>query len=304
MTDTPAIARKRLDDLVSEFFDRAEKLIAARAEFERRYRDEWQRDWAGARDPAEADPDFVFDSPEGLLPSEQKKLDQIKRRAGARVTGAVCKKYGLSNLHDPPRLEIAAVAGLGKTQAVIAEIMKRPEWWTRNVWIFEPTLAMAERIAKQFGPGPQVQVVRGRNAPNPLGPDDDAPAPMCRKPKAADLAGRLGLPVSKTVCNNGEKRCQFYDECAYLKQRNDSRGIRVFASEYLHLPKPGHLAPPDLVIIDEAVVSTLISETPFGLDRLSGSPEWFDDPAVAREVGAVLDGLRSAFQSGEPLLAA
>ncbi|MGH7101523.1 MAG: hypothetical protein ACREFJ_03920, partial [Acetobacteraceae bacterium] len=42
----------------------------------------------------------------------------------------------------------------------------------------------------------------------------------------------------------------------------------------------------------------------FGLDRLSGSPEWFDDPAVAREVGAVLDGLRSAFQSGEPLLAA
>ena len=312
MTDTPDAARARLGQLVFDFFDRADRLIRARRESDRRYAEEWQQEWSAAqqeafdadvaagRDPYAGLADFCAD----LSPDDQRKLNQIKRRVGARVTKEVCGEFGISNLHDPPRLEIKAAAGLGKTRAIIAEIMRRPAWWNRNIWIFVPTIDLAEELKALFGAGPNVQVVRGRNARNPLDSNSDDPTAMCQKPEAADRAGKLGLNVMKTVCANGTTRCRFYDDCAYLKQSNKSAGVRIFAHEYLHLQKPGYLPSPDLVIVDESAVSALISKTSFGVDRLTAPPEWFDGPTVAQEVEAILKNVRSALESGEPLLAA
>ena len=103
---------------------------------------------------------------------------------------------------------------------------------------------------------------------------------MCAKFRAAHKAAQLGLKIFGTLCRrpSGDGReiiCQYYSACPYIKQWKDrSPGVRIFAHVYLPLPRPrpeGHSLPePDLVIVDENAVSSLIGTCDFSPDRLEG----------------------------------
>jgi hypothetical protein len=306
-------AQALLKQSVAGWFDRTQRFHQAQAEHRKRLEQEteealWRAaraavddDIRAGRDPWADQDDFDW----------RKVAQRIKSQVGARVAQEVTEKFGIDSFRHPPRCEIAAAAGIGKTKDVVDEILKRPALWQRNIWIFVPTIELAdqlaERLADQFGLGPQVRVMRGRNAPDPMaGPSSGSPTTMCRKPEAATKAAQLGLSVFQALCANKQSgtRCQHYGTCAYIKQWDDVPGVRIFASEYLHLPKPLSLPAPDLVIVDESVVSTLTGELSFGLDRLS-------EAALQVSVGGLDSGdeiiealrqVREGLESGGPLL--
>ncbi len=171
-----------------------------------------------------------------------------------------------------PRLQVRAAAGLGKTAVVIEELAQREFWSGRNVEYYVPTTALAEELATKIrAKGLSARVIKGRSN----GAPDN---PMCAKFKAAEKAAQLGLNVFGTLCKRRqpggrELVCPHYDTCPYIAQWQDTEpAIRIFAHNYLGLPRPHPdrrgLPEPDLVIIDESAIQSLIDTCSFGIDRL------------------------------------
>lgn len=250
---------------------------------------------------------------QGILPAPldevQALADRHARRTRARETirlkKKLLKKFGLSNLKRGPRRAIQAAAGLGKTAEVVRYIREHPELWKLHIWIFVPTLDLAEQLATCFGPEPgrsalYVRVMRGRLAKATDEREKGEPKTMCRKPKAAELAGnKLGLNVFKSLCKRGEDFCLFYDRCPWIEQWNDSMpGIRIFAHEYLFLPKLPQFPKPDLVISDESFVEAAVGRVNFSPDRLVEPAPWKNE-----EVVGTLESLRAVLEGDKPLLA-
>ena len=310
-----AQAKARLNETIATFFDRAEHWIAAREEYDKRVQTALAQDAEERNvfipltnyDPTSPlfEPDDCC-SEEALRRTEEalrekKELHRRKSRICARIAKEVKTEFKIESFKHPPRVTVAAAAGIGKTAAFVAEIMKRPGLWKCHIWIYVPTIVRADRLANQFGPGPDVRVMRGRTAAIP---DKADLATMCRKPKAAARVAQLGLNVFGTLCSSKEARCEFYDSCPYIQQWTQSPGVRIYTSEYLHLPKPFSLPPPDLVVVDESVVSTLTGEVSFGIDRLSDAAlaQMTIDDEHAAEVKDTLRKVREALESGNPLL--
>lgn len=266
-----AQATAELKDRISHWFDRASALSHARRELAQRYRSSFAR--------------------------------RMPRKMAEEIRQEIKEKYGVKNLRAAPRLAIQAAAGLGKTAAVVSEIMSRRELWDLHIWIFVPTLDLAERLAEQFtnlsfeprfAPGPEVRVMRGRlaRATEERGPRE--PKTMCRKPDASDLASRLGINVFKTLCKSGAGICDHYDRCPWISQWDDREpAVRIWAHEYLHLPKLSGFPGPNLVIADESTVEVLAGELDFAPDRLTEKPTW----AEGDNADLIADCLRSIHEA-------
>ncbi|MHB2025145.1 MAG: hypothetical protein ACYCPQ_00695 [Elusimicrobiota bacterium] len=274
-------AASELTSRISTWFDQAQSLALARRELARRYKSRF-----ASRTP---------------------------RDVAEELRAEVKAKHGVASLRDAPRLTIQAAAGLGKTEAVIAQIMSRRELWSLKTWIFVPTLNLAEKLAERFAelssdpahaPGPPVRVMRGRvaRATDERGPRE--PKTMCRKPEAADLAGNLGINIFKSLCKSGAGRCEFYDRCPWTEQWQDHRpGVIILTHEYLHLPKPLGFPRPDLVVVDESIVEVLSEHIEFAPDRLTERPDWAM-PSWVDGMGDILKKVHEALSSGEPILEA
>lgn len=272
-------AVSELTTTITGWFDRAQALALARRELVKRYKSRFAR--KTPRDVAES------------------------------LRAEVKAKYGVANLKGAPRLTIQAAAGLGKTEAVIAQIMSRRELWGLRIWMFVPTLDLAEKLAERFAelsrdpasaPGPKVRVMRGRlaEATDERGPRE--PKTMCFKPEAADLAGRLGINVLKTLCKSAAGRCEFYDHCPWIEQWGDyGPGVLIWSHEYLRLPKLGGFPPPDMAIVDESVVEAMTGDHAFAPDRLTERPTWASE-AWADSLTDVLRRVHEALSSEEPVL--
>ncbi|MBI4377377.1 MAG: hypothetical protein HY549_13135 [Elusimicrobia bacterium] len=244
---------------------------------------------------------------DGILPAPIEEVAELTDRHTRRIRAREWKKLkekllkdrGLSSLSRGPRLAIQAAAGLGKTAAFVRYIMEHPETWGLNIWIFVPSLDLAENLAASFGPGPYVRVMKGRLAKTGGG-REKGEGTMCLKPKAAAAAGPLGINIYKAICKRGENICPFYDRCPWIAQWNDTTpGVRIFSHEYLFLHKLSPLPKPDLVITDESFVEAAVGRMDFLPDRLVQPAPW-----KSEAVSACLESLRVALEGDKPLLAA
>ena len=274
-------ASTQLKSVISGWFDRAVPLAQARKELARRHRARFAR--------------------------------KLPRELAEEIRKEVKAEYGVPNLRAAPRLAVQAAAGLGKTMRVVEEIMARQEVWKLRVWILVPTIDLADRLAEKFlhlsfdpahAPGPEIRVMRGRLARTVEERRPREPKTMCRKPDAADAAGRLGLNVYKTLCKSGAGRCEFYDRCPWVKQWEDhGPGVRIWSHEYLHLPKLSDYPPPDMVVCDESVVEVLAGGLQFAPDRLTEAPTWAEGDQ-AEIVTRCLADVHAALSAGGPALEA
>ncbi|OGS08273.1 MAG: hypothetical protein A2270_10605 [Elusimicrobia bacterium RIFOXYA12_FULL_51_18] len=270
-------ASAQLKSVISGWFNRAVPLAQARKELARRHRARFGRK---------------------LPPAVAEEL---------RAT--VKAQYGIDNLRDAPRLAVQAAAGLGKTMQVVHEIMARKEVWDLRVWIMVPTIDLADHLAEQFAElsyeaGPDVRVMRGRLALATEVRRSHEHKTMCRKPDAADVAGRLGLNVYKTLCNSDAEHCSYFYHCPWIKQwESHGPGVRIWSHEYLHLPMLSDYPPPDMVICDESVVEVLAGGLQFAPDRLTEVPGWAGGGEVEILTHCLAD-IYAALSAGGPALAA
>ena len=162
-----AKASRRLRRIVKAFFNQVEKTLSARDERDRlvslRLSNMTAADWAEEQERAAEKVVAWMFWILLLVPdlTEQHILDgigayteeRVKRRVAARSAREAKRKFGV-NLSQMPRLQIKAGAGLGKSTAIREEYLKRPGLWGRHIWLFVPTIGLAEEFAAKVQAGP------------------------------------------------------------------------------------------------------------------------------------------------------
>jgi len=154
-------------------------------------------------------------------------------------------------------LIIKASAGSGKTTAAIDAIKNNKI--DGQVHVFAPTHALCDEWAQKLAAAaPELKVIhrRGRGG---TGPGDR----FCKKYDLSEDVAESGQAVYSSLCmqtykNGTEKVCEFYNQCHYIKQFDDSNQVIISPHSYLSLNHAGLEKHPSLVIIDESFFSQLI----------------------------------------------
>lgn len=150
----------------------------------------------------------------------------------------------------PPVHAIRVTTGVGKTRIAARTIAENR---LVNVFFAVPTHRLGDDIAEQFAAqGLMPRVYRGRAAKNPSTPTEQ----MCANLAQVKLAIEAGVPVATGCCRHkpkgrAERRCKFYDTCAYQRQlRGPQPDVWIGAHELLfHTPPFGKI---NTVFVDES----------------------------------------------------
>jgi len=100
---------------------------------------------------------------------------------------------------------------------------------------------------------------------------------MCLRHKAAEAVAFAGLPVGQTLCRDANGRtCPFFDRCGYQRDAARREGATVSVGSHEYLTLTGGMPTPDVAVIDENCVATLVGHIEFGADRLQPveMPHW------------------------------
>lgn len=203
------------------------------------------------------------------------------------------RQYTHSYTESPRNMGIKAPAGLGKTMAVVAALNQI--WWDaldtgvpKLTEIYVPTLQLADELEiklehlqakkkknkeedqKEYFhentfqvewqphgmPSPvKAVVIRGRERMDKYG------NPYCHKNAIANALTKKGLSIFPNLCRNlqTDDKCEYYDECLYIKQFYQDCDVRIFTHAHLALNR-GFLDNklPDFVVIDETFHKNLI----------------------------------------------
>ncbi|WP_018259944.1 hypothetical protein [Methylobacterium sp. WSM2598] len=186
---------------------------------------------------------------------------------------------------DPPVTPIAVTTGVGKTSIAIREIAahlrarigagEKP----RAIMYFVPRHRLGDHIAEDFAAeGISARVFRGREAEDPGQPATaDAPAgTMCRKPDAVRLAIEMNVKsVEEACCRHKPKgkdaiTCEFYETCAYQKQKKAKPQVWIVSHEYLFMAME-MIKEVDLIVIDESFweAGLKVGDSGIALDTLA-----------------------------------
>ena len=236
-TSTIPEALAALDQGTNQFFDDAVRSSIARREWKTRLAEIEETHEVGSRERRAA------------------------LRDGRRTMVAT---YGAGWRTPGRRALMPAAAGSGKSTLAASAISKHKAGLGVLHYLTDNTnnaKAVASRI-------PGMEVVRGRSATDPGHPNG---ATMCLRPGAAERVAQAGLSVGQTLCSDGKgKVCPFFSECGWQaqKRRNLSGEITAFAGSHNYLTLHGPMPQPDVVVIDENSVSSMIGYIEFGFDRL------------------------------------
>lgn len=313
-----AKASRRLRRRVKAFFNQVEKTLSARDERDRllslRLSSMTAADWAQEQEKAAEKIAVWMFWILLLVPdlTERHILDgigayteeRVKRRVAARSAREAKRKFGVRNLSRMPRLQIKGVAGLGKSTAIIEEYLKRPGLWGRHIWLFVPTIGLAEEFAGKVAAGaagvvevdrksPRAIVFYGRTHVREIG------KPLCHSDRVQVVAKAQGhVPsVFKAFCARdipliGKQHCPKFGWCqasGYIAQFRDTAGaLRLFPHALLTTKQADDLAlpQPDLVIIDENCVEALTGS-------YEVNPAWLTQPSsyLAGSAAEIADAL-------------
>jgi hypothetical protein len=172
-----------------------------------------------------------------------------------------------------PLMAVRATTGLGKTRGVVARLLDAP---FRAILYVAPTHEVLEEIKKALereqddrrssaGKRWEIIHVYGRTHKDPKTGEPT----MCKRADVADKVRRHGGDVGKLLCGTAdEPKCLHYDTCPFIEQRDHLRAtkeddgvatITLVATDTLKHSLPGGVRTPDLVVIDEAFWSSLVS---------------------------------------------
>ena len=148
-------------------------------------------------------------------------------------------------INTPPfRRQIIAPAGMGKTRTVAQNLSRCHN--NEVIWFVVPRLKLAEEVAETIRKesGIEVKIVKGRSEET------------CARHKLAKTLGGRGVNVQKTLCDNGEVQCEYFDECPYQQQREELKSSSKVPCTYVmahaYLTSQAGAPKPDLVIVDES----------------------------------------------------
>ena len=192
--------------------------------------------------------------------------------------------------------------GIGKStmgRKRIAE-MARKDRLTGDVLFYSPTLALSDEAAAHMDElGASNAVKRGRLAKNPATGE-----PMCSRPVEVERASKAGLPIAPTMCRTlddtgAERKCPFYDSCAYQAQERELGGrpvIRFMSHAYLNLTDTAD-RPVMFRVIDESFWKSQTGNAVVTADELCGprsEGSCKDGPEKDARLGTIADMMEAA----------
>jgi hypothetical protein len=219
---------------------------------------------------------------------------------------------GLETARDPEGPLVWAVlgpTGIGKTRITIEELatLLRKLSALGTVMYMVPTHELGKDIVELFAAaGLTAKVYRGREAINPdtldakLDPKDPQQERMCVNLEQVRLAYEAGVDVSTSCClrkakkGERERRCKFYDVCAWQRHLlGDRPDVWVAAHEMLFHPQKAFGKNKDIaaVIVDESFWQDglRIQEHGVALSEMESSfPECKDDCAELEQLRGLL----------------
>lgn len=233
--------------------------------------------------------------------------ERLAQKISRFITSAASGAQG-SDVEPAPALALRVTAGTGKTAATLRAVGDHAEELLErgHVLFYMPTLALAERAAKEFGaiaPGVPTAVIRGRSALRP----DEPTKTMCSRLELVERLGGLVPSITEAFCRARNEEGEIVEapcaaDCAYLEQR-DAAGARVLflSHHYLRLRPPiDPHTPVALRVIDEKCWSVLARTTSMTLEdfmRLPGAMDGATQTDHARTVATIA----RAMQSGTPV---
>ena len=280
-------------EIAQELAEAAER-IALRRELERRRKE--------AKEAAAA----PFGDPKCLDAHKKRKLKAAMAKASKKAKAEYLAELGLEEL--PPRAAIlhTGAQGSGKTLTVAKRLAGLKGG---NVLMLVPTLKKAEELEAEIERQIKlradagepvsmfVKVWRGRLAPPPEGERHPAQGffdkhginfnrspseRMCTRPKTLiDDAQKAGCRIRATFCGT----CSMRFDCRYLDQldtleRLEGRLILIAAHDVMFTPLPFR---PDLVVIDESVISKAARAIEIAPERLLDAEKW-EDASYATDI--------------------
>ena len=162
-------------------------------------------------------------------------------------------------------IAIPVATGLGKTRAYIEAVRKE---LTHNplagpVVIAVPTHKLSDELSERFGTEVKVASYRGRDADDPRKPGEQ----MCLDLKTVREVQKVGGDAQTLVCANGDKKCPFFDQCGYQRQRQQTGNVWLVSHAALFNIKPSFVPEPKLRVLDENFTKVGVVGTG-GTDRL------------------------------------
>jgi len=182
---------------------------------------------------------------------------------------------------DTPTLAIKATAGLGKTSRIIKQLISASALKQGDVHYFVPTHRLSKELVADLeaeldfdltdkavkllggsgeGVYKRVRLISGR------GQLDNTGRTMCWKNELAQQIASSGQNVSSTLCKNGTERCEYYEQCGYQAQFEQSGievptdddisellwEVSVMTHDHMFLNTKDRLLKPGLVVVDES----------------------------------------------------
>ena len=239
--------------------------------------------------------------------------------------GEAAKAY----LEDPlmnerPVHVIKATAGLGKTRAVIKDLLNYNLLEKGDVHYFVPNHKLSQELLADLNEilsldikdtdGTDAVFERARIIYGRGGIPNSGEA-YCKKNDIAKVVSELGLNVMTTLCKSGSAKCEFYDECPYIAQFDDPAEIphemipvlsevKVMTHDHLFLRAKDRFMKPSLTVIDESFVKSASTKQSLNITELTRLDK---QHKIARMVGEfasedkahLLHYLRSAYSADE-----
>ena len=172
--------------------------------------------------------------------------------------------------------------GVGKTRAAVNMIARMQESGKVSAatpaFYAVPSHKLAEELltrARQEHGIEGVEVWRGREAKNPATGE-----PMCSDLGAVKDAMAVGSPVQTSVCKFKGRKCRFFDQCAYQKQRKRKAALWIGAHELLIARRPSTIKKPAFILVDEDFEESF-------LIGVEGKPTLVNHDTLMREPWAV-----------------
>jgi hypothetical protein len=164
---------------------------------------------------------------------------------------------------DQRIMALRITMGAGKTSATVAKLKDllatNPHL---NIEFYVPRHDLIDEVVADFeGLNPEIKLVhvKGRSQTG-----DDG-SPLCVRYPYVESLEQAGLSVRSNACwRSADQKCEHFDTCAYFKQflpDNDKSGaVRILPHAYLGHQRFSELPDPDLIVIDEAFLSSIHEE--------------------------------------------
>lgn len=183
--------------------------------------------------------------------------DEISKDMYARIKGYIKHKNCTETLC------IKASAGVGKTRVVIRNIRRMVREEDAYIEVYVPTIKLAEEFRDRINqskkyPPIAVEVIYGRAS-------EDAPEDHCIKKSATNVISKVSVGVTSLLCKNSDNTefCASYNTCNYRKQFERKCSVRIYAHQYLFIPRNSqeNTRKPNLIVIDESFYKAALFST-------------------------------------------